>query len=213
MASAPVPRAVDGRRLAPCLAILWAVGLGGLCGCGRPASPPPRTRQEIFTERRSLPALFLTEQTRRRVIAPGDQIVFVDPESGEMCWRAMACRAPNCPGKGPNGEPFLCIEADPTFFRKPDGSLGIDPARAKSQPRKLGFCPKCNEIRDPTTETPAEAERYTQWVQPYELPENAARLAALDEEMQRRVELERRHRITPLPGSEGGDSQASPSPR
>lgn len=188
------------------LAVAIVVAAGALAGCSRPESLP-RTRQEIFNERRSLPTLFLTAETRRRVIAPGDRIVFVDPESGEMCWRAMACRAPNCPGRGPNGEPFLCIEADPTFFRKADGSLGIDPARAKGEPKKLGFCPKCNEIRNPATETEADLEQYAKWVQPYELPENAAKLAALEAEMQRRVELERRHRFTPLP-----DSGESPAP-
>jgi len=186
-----------GRRSARAV-VLLVLAAGCLTGCGRP-TPLPRPRQKIFNERRSLPALFLAAESRRRVIAPGDRIVFVDPESGEICWRALACRAPNCPGRGPQGEPFLCIEADPTFFRQPDGSLGIDPARAKGEPKKLGFCPKCNEIRNPATETAADAERYAQWVQPYELPENAAKLAALDAEMQRRVALERQHRFTPLP--------------
>lgn len=195
-----------GARLAlrPHVALVVMLALSPLAGvgCGRPAPPPPRTRQEIFAERRALPALFLGVETGRRVIAPGDRPVLVDAESGEVCWRAMACRAPNCPGRAADGEPFLCIEADPTFFRKPDGGLGIDPARARGQPRRLGFCPKCNEIRDPATETAADAERYSQWVQPYELPENASKLAALDDEMQRRVQLERRHRFTPLPNAE-----------
>lgn len=196
------------------LALVWRIAkpavaaaatlliLAAVVGCGRSAPPPPRTRQEIFAERRGLPALFLGVETGRRVIAPGDRGVFVDPESGEVCWRALACRAPNCPGRSPDGTDLLCIEADASFFRKPDGSLGIDPARSQGRPRRLGFCPKCNEIRDPATETAADAERYSQWVQPYVLPETAARLAALDDEMQRRVELERRHRFTPLPGSE-----------
>ena len=151
-------------------------------------------------------------ESGRRVIAPGDKVVFVDPESGEICWRAMACRAPTCPGRGPKGEPFLCIEGDPTYFRKGDGTLGIDPGRAKGKSKRLGFCPKCNEIRDPSKETTADAERYTQWVQPYELPENAAKLAALDDEMQRRVDLERRHRFTPLPAAEQPDSQQPKAP-
>jgi len=211
MSSASRCRAFAGRRSFASFALLVLVACGSFVGCGRPTPPPPRSRQEIFAERRSLPALYMSE-TGRRVISSGDKVVFVDPESGEVCWRAMACRAPNCPGRGPNGEPFLCIEGDPTYFPKGDGSLGIDPARARGKPKRIGFCPKCNEIRDPAKETAADVERYSQWVQPYELPENAATLAALNDEMQRRVDLERRHRFTPLPEPERADPEQSRAP-
>ncbi|NBW86305.1 MAG: NUDIX domain-containing protein, partial [Planctomycetia bacterium] len=82
---------------------------------------------------------------------------FVDTESGEVCWVAWACRAPNCPGRGPDGEPFLCIEADMGYFAKPDGTVGYDPKLSAMTPKRVGMCPQCSVIRKPESETPEQA--------------------------------------------------------
>ena len=143
-----------------------------ISGCAK--QPPfPRTRDEIIQESLSLPALYLTEKTRQRVVAPESEgVLIVDKKSGEIAWRALVCTAPDCPGKGPKGEPHICSENDLSYFVKTDGSLGYDPKRMPLDPTKIGMCQKCNSVRNPATETEQKRQQYTQWVQNYVLPES-----------------------------------------
>ena len=187
---------------AACLVRGWLVVmllLGGLLGCSQTAVPPPRTRDQIFTERLNLPALYLTAKTHKRVVAPGSKGLFVDEATGEVCWRALACRAPNCPGRGASGEPYLFTENDLSYFAKPDNSVGFDPKRAKQQPKQVGLCPKCNEILDPAAATPTQGVQHSQWVQAYVLPESLARSQSLDAEFRRRVTFDRQHQMQRTP--------------
>jgi len=88
-----------------------AVLLGGLASCSK-SEPPPRSRDEIFQDRRSLPTVWLTAKSHKRILLPTGQGLFtIDPETGEMLWPAHFCANPNCPGKR-DGEPLLFIEPD-----------------------------------------------------------------------------------------------------
>lgn len=91
---------------------LWiAALLGSLASCTK-SEPPPRSRDDIFQDRRSLPAVWLTVKSHKRIIAPTGQALFtLDPETGEMVWPALFCANLNCPGKR-DGEPLLFIEPD-----------------------------------------------------------------------------------------------------
>jgi len=205
--AAPRPRGDHGRP-APSGSRAWRFGLlvvllAPLAACTKTA-PPPRSRAEIFEDRLRVPTLYISEKSGKRIVAEGGRVNFVDGESGEVCWMAWACHAPGCPGRGPRGEPFLCIEADAGFFAKPDGTVGYDPARSRLTPKRVGMCPQCSAVRKPEAETQQEAAEYTRLVQPHQLPESAVRLARLDEELARRVEWERRHALP------GGVRRGSP---
>ena len=173
---------------------LLVVMLVPLAGCTRPVAPP-RSRDEIFQDRLRVPTLYISEKSGKRIVTEGGRMNFVDTESGEVCWVAWACRAPNCPGRGPDGEPFLCIEADMGYFAKPDGTVGYDPKLSAMTPKRVGMCPQCSVIRKPESETPEQAIEYSRFVQLHQLPEAAARIKQLDEEMARRVEWDRQHAI------------------
>jgi len=178
--------------------LVAALLLGGLVcllsACSK-EPPPPLSRDEIFRQRLELPALYLTAKTHKRVIAPMSKGMFVDAETGEICWPALACNNPDCPGRKA-GEPFVFIEPDAGSYVKPDGSIGYDPARAAAE-RVVGPCPQCAKIRDPRTETNAQRQQYISWVRPYVLPETAERMKQLDEELHRRVLFERRQPTPP----------------
>ncbi len=166
--------------------VLCAAALSG--GCGGDHPPQTRTKEEILQEQSSLPALYLTQESRKRVTAPKSKGVFVDPATGELCWKALACERPDCPGRSADGEPFLFISPDPAMFAAPDGTIGFDPTRqGDGGPESRGQCPKCAEQRNPKSETADEAQQYRDWVVPYVLPKTAARQAELEAELQRRV--------------------------
>ena len=194
------------RRLLPgCLICL-------LCACSK-EPPPPLSRDEIFRQRLELPALYLTAKTHKRVIAPMSKGMFVDADTGEICWPALACNNPDCPGRKA-GEPFVFIEPDAGAYMKPDGSIGYDPARARAAAaeRVLGPCPQCAKIRDPRTETDAQGKQYISWVQPYVLPETAERMEHLDEELHRRILFERRQPTLPAEGKSPSVDSPQPTP-
>jgi hypothetical protein len=164
-----------------------------LASCGQ-SEPPPSTRDEIFRERLALPAVYFTAKTHKRVIAPASKGLFVDEQTGEVCWPALACHNPDCPGRS-GGEPLLFIEPEAGVYAKPDGTIGYDRARATTNQSVVAGCPACLKKRRPQTETPEQRARYVSWVKPYVLPETAARLAELDELLQRRIALDRRQRV------------------
>ena len=180
------------------LAALLLALLVSTAACSRPL-PPPRSRDEIFQDRLRVPTLYIAEKSGKRIVTEGGRMNFVDPESGEVCWVAWECRAPNCPGRGPQGEPFLCIEADAGYFAKPDGTVGYDPKLSALTPRRVGMCPQCSVIRTPEAETPEQAIEYSRYVQLHQLPAAAARIRELDEEMARRVEWDRQHTFVGRP--------------
>ena len=146
-----------------------------LVGCGK-----PRTRDDIFQERVNLPKLYLTGDTSKEVVDSGSKGIFVDPESGEICFEAKECHNPDCPGLS-GGKKYLFIDADPTVVITPDGKIGADPS--KMDPNAIGGCPKCLEKRTPASETPEQKQQYIKWSQPHVLPETAKRLEELDAEL------------------------------
>jgi hypothetical protein len=161
----------------------------------------PRTRDQIFQAKLELPALYLTTGTHKRVIAPANKHVFIDPESGEPCMPALACNNPDCPAFK-DGKPFVFIE-DINLFVKPDKTLGHKP---KFSLTALD-CPECLKTRHLDTEKPEEQQRYHAWVHPYVLPETAEKMKVLDEEFQRRILYERSHQRAVAPAVPVGGPQ------
>jgi hypothetical protein len=132
-------------------------GLALVCliGCSR-----VRSTDEISTEKRQMPRLFLTAKTHTRVVGVKTQGMFKDDATGEDSWPALQCTNPDCPGR--NGE-------EPALF------ICFDVSASKG-------CPACAKKRNFKTESDADRAKYLKFVEPYELPEVRARLHALDEE-------------------------------
>lgn len=189
--------------------LLAVAGTCLLSSCGGEA--PPRARDEIFRERMELPALYFTAQTHQRVIAPMDKGVFVHESTGELCWPALVCNNPNCPGRKAD-EPLLFIEPDMGVYVKADKTIGYDAARARAVAGAAGPCPACAKLRRPASETPAGRQQYIDWVQPYVLPETAAAGAKLDKELQRRIRFERSRQKAPRPDREAAPAPSGPQP-
>jgi len=147
----------------------------------RTTSPEPRSQNEIFLERESLPALFLTAQSRKRITGPGNKQFFLDKESKEICWRAMTCVNPRCPALKSGGKPPIFINPNPSVFIKPDGTIGQDPARAMKAAKAgpLIACPECLKTRNVKNESRDSKEKYLSWVQPYVLPNTVKRIKEL----------------------------------
>ena len=170
--------------------IAWMI-LGLLCfsaGC-KQDEPPPRSRDDVFFERLKLPALYLSADGKTRVIAPANRGLFVDEKSGEICWPALMCQSPECPGRKADGQPFVFVLPDPSIYVKPDGTFGTDSERAEAAKDQPVGCPLCMKDRNLATESPQQRQHYIDWIQPYVLPETAKRLQELDDEDRRREEL------------------------
>jgi hypothetical protein len=179
-------------------------------GCGPRKEPVPRTRDEIFAERQSLPTIYITEKSHRRFTAPVSKALHVDPETKELAWPALACHNPDCPGREADGTPYLFIEPDGASFVTTDGQVGYDAKRAKR--RGGGECPMCLARRVPAKETPQQRQEYLQYVRLYEPPDSAKRREALDEQLQARVRYERRRGGVPRPPNMAGkDGTRAPS--
>jgi hypothetical protein len=150
----------------------------------RTTSPEPRSQDEIFLKRESLPALFLTAQSRKRITAPGNKQFFIDKESKEICWRAMTCFNPKCPALKTGGKLPIFINPNPSVFIKPDGTIGQDPVRALKAAKAgpLVACPECLKTRTVNSESREAKEKYLSWVQPYVLPETIKRIKELEAE-------------------------------
>jgi len=168
-----------------------------------------RSFRQIDKERRELPALFLTAETHKEVIAPGNQGTFVDEKTGELCWPAYTCENPDCPGEEKNGRPHLFIHSDPLVKVGSDGEILYTEAPAGQPPDEYivaqgGFlvptCPACLKNRKLETETDKERQKYLNWVKPYILPKTLKRQKELDEELSRRhADLEERRKRKPKP--------------
>lgn len=158
-----------------------------LASCGK----EPRSRDAIFAERMELPRLYMTLHTLREVTAPSGKGIFVDEQTGEVCWPVLACHNPDCPGRTADGQPYLFIAPDPNMVVQSDGTIGYD-AKAPAPPANPrisldGTCPACRKTRNLKTESPETVQRYVNWVKPHVLPETAERERKLDEEARRRV--------------------------
>ena len=161
--------------------------LGG-CGGKDSPEPTPRTRDAIFKDIQSLPTLYLTAKTNKRIIAGGDKGsgAFVDKETGEICWQAMECGNPKCPGRTGGDEPFIFITPDPGVFVESDGvTFGYDIKKRKPADSATGgACPECLKNRNPKKETQAERDEYIKWIKPHLLPESAKRKKELEAELE-----------------------------
>lgn len=145
---------------------------GTLYDGGPPEKQPvdsPRAQTEIMLEHMALNALFLTEQSKREVIAPLNSVPTFE---GETCWPAYMCTNSSCPGedKGNNGRPFLFINP---------------------RPGTENWCPECLMIRNQSSESGNDRMRFRGYVVPYELPEARRRARELDAERKRRYGTDR----------------------
>ena len=187
-----------------CYLVLAAV----ICGGCNLSEDVPRPASLITADRRALPVLYLTEKSGQEVIAPGNQPLFVDEETGEICYRAFHCTSPHCPNQSSQeGErPPLFIHRNPTAYIDEQGTVSFREVKSSAEfdqlCRQYGTfltptCPACWEVRDPENESPAELQQYIGWVQPYVLPESQQMAAALDEEHRQRLAhmKERRQRV------------------
>jgi hypothetical protein len=166
------------------------IGCMVLAGCGK-----DRSIQEIEKEERSLDALYLTAETGKEITAPGNKGVFVDQETGELCYPAYMCANPDCPGKKSGDRPFLFIHRDVLVRVGPGGKVVRDEIPPGKDPVEFiksrgGFpaptCPACWEVRKARAETPAQKQQFIDWARPYTLPETAKRMEELEQEYQQR---------------------------
>lgn len=164
-----------------CLVMLVAVCFL-MSGCRK----QPRTPEEILKERNALPALFLTQETNQRVIAPGTTVMFGDPKLGEVCWRAKECTNPHCPGRKGEEPVLFIMVVDSGYYVSPEGHLLHDGAKSKTALHQ--GCPHCMKQRNPAEETPQQQARYTLFIRDYELPETEARRKVLDAELKKAME-------------------------
>ena len=144
--------------------LYFCLTLPVLAGC---AESRPKTLEELYDEERKLPAVFITAESGTRVIAPGDQGVFVDEKTGEIAWRALTCTNPDCPAQKPQGEePFLFIAPDPAIIAEPDGTLGYDRSLVDEADNYYGNCPECLKVRNLASESDKDRQRYSNFATP-----------------------------------------------
>ncbi len=160
-----------------------------MAGCG--GEKPPRTLDEIFNEERALPKLYFTAITQKRITAPATIGPFVDKETGEICWPALECINPQCPGRAADGSPFLFISPDNPYVAKPDGTAVPGNPDPKTVRPTGGQCPQCFKIRNRNTESAAVKQKYINMVIQHVLPESQARAKELEQERLKRYEFEK----------------------
>ena len=128
--------------------------------------PQRRPTKDVAIEQLNVNQLYLSERTMTEVIAPARFMAPWDEELGERCFPALTCENPDCPGEPGEGRPYLFI-----VRYSPGGSGGEI------------ICPACAEAFDSANWTDEERVQYRKWVKPYRLPEQAARLKQLDDEL------------------------------
>lgn len=159
-----------------------------VCACGQ---EPPRNSIQVSRDREALTYLYITDKTGTQITAPGSNgLIFVDPGTNEICYRAKYCANPDCPGKQ-GDKPFLFVTPDPTLIVKPDGTIGADPSKARPatdpQQRLInqGLCPECVKKLNLTLEmSEDEKQKYLGFVKEYFPPESAAKAKELQKELQ-----------------------------
>jgi hypothetical protein len=156
----------------------------------------PRNAEVIFQEQQELDGLYFT-RSGKRVNAPLQNGIFLDGESGEICFPALACGNPDCP-KGTEDKPYLFFADDPSVILSGDGTLGMDmnaeitsedPA---TEAMLAGHCPACLESRNLTRESREDWDNYARFVHPYMQPETRAKMRRLDAERKRSKSASRR---------------------
>jgi hypothetical protein len=182
--------------------VVWTVFLTALAGCGRAPS-----LREIETEKSNLEGLYISADTGKVISAPINRGVFVDEETGEICFPAYTCTNPDCPGEGEGDRPFLFIHRDVLMEVGSDGEITYRDIPEGTPPKKyiesLGghqvpTCPACLEKRNLAAETDADRAKYANFAQPYIPPETLKRQAELEELYQkRRAEIRKERRGTP----------------
>lgn len=181
------------RDRSPYLMPRIAILIGGiiLSGCGA-----DRSLSQIEQEMRSLDTLYLTAGSGKKITAAATKGVFVDGESGELCFPAYVCTNPECPGSQGDGQPFLFIHRDVMLRVGPGGEIVRDEMPQGRNPVDViesrgGFanptCPACWEVRRGRPETQAMKQQFVEWAQPYTLPVAAARKKELEDEYQRKA--------------------------
>jgi len=183
---------IERNRRQVCTAplLLGLIGCMALAGCGK-----DRSLHEIEKEKRSLDALYLTAETGKEITAPATKGVFVDEETGELCFPAYMCANPDCPGKKSGDRPFLFIHRDVLLRAGPGGKVVCDEIPPGKDPVEFiksrgGFlaptCPACWKVRKARSETPAQKQQFIDWARPYTFPETAKRVEELEQEYQQR---------------------------
>ena len=174
-----------------CWLLVFVAGLCGLPGCKKKV----RSLRHIEAETRSLPGLYLTADTNREVIAPVNLGVFVDEETGELCFPAYECKNPDCPGEPKGDRPYLFIHRDVLVKVGPDGEILYEDLPEEADPEEyyrsrgsywVPTCPACMQNRNLAQETEEERRKYRLWVKPYELPDALRQRQELEREYQRR---------------------------
>ena len=185
-------RSIERNRWQVCTAplplLLALIGCVVLAGCGK-----ERSIQEIEKEMRSLDTLYLTTESGKEITAPTTKGVFVDKETGELCYPAYMCANPNCPGKKSGDRPFLFIHRDVFLRAGPSGEVVRDEIPQNKDPIEIiksrgGFsaptCPACWELRKGKSETSAQKQQFIEWARPYISPKTATRMEKLEKEYQ-----------------------------
>jgi hypothetical protein len=158
-------------------------------GCGKQSYRP---LEEIREEQASLPTVYLTEKTKQEVVVPINRPVFVHESTGELCYPALICQNPDCPGGTGEGSPGpLFIHSHPLMSAGADGTIQwatippgkipadyIESLGGHSQPT----CPACLKQRKLGSETDEQKKNYQQWVVNYMPPESAKRAEELKKE-------------------------------
>ncbi|HEY2760093.1 MAG TPA: hypothetical protein VGI75_05100 [Pirellulales bacterium] len=167
------------------LFLFVALELFAWCGCSKTPPSKPRTRQQIMAELTGLDQMYMTEKTNQRFISTGGKGKYYDEKLGEVCWPALCCNAPDCPGRKPDGTPYIFIEPDPGVKLKPDGTMEFNVKAAKQDRIPWdGFCPLCWAAKNLKSASAAERQKYINYVRVYELPESKKRREALEAELQ-----------------------------
>jgi hypothetical protein len=167
-----------------------------LAGCG--SEPQARDPETIFQQQQKLDGLYFT-RSGKEVTAPLHRGIFIDVDSGEICFPAVACHNPACPERG-SSEPYRFFIDDPSVILSGDGSLGTnmkveitssDPA---VEALLSGHCPACLETRNLTRESRSDWDDYSRFVRPYMPADTRAEMRRLDEERKRSEDAARRKR-------------------
>jgi hypothetical protein len=142
----------------------------------QPPQPlPPRSITEIDLEQKSLNGVFLTEKSRKLVIAPRDVAKFlIHEETGERAWHAYECVNPQCPGEKHSGfdrHVFIHVAGDT------EGHI---------------LCPACTAERNLAAESREQIQQWGRLVRVCELPETLRRRKQLDAERRQAIEAMQR---------------------
>jgi hypothetical protein len=134
--------------------------------------------------------LYFTEDGRE-IIAPGNsQHVVIDPVSGGLAWGAWQCDNPSCPGRKPDGKPFLFPWPNPFCYVTSERKVGKRQPETDADLRQAEEladvqCPACVKNRNLAAESAETRQQFRLWCRQHELPQAAEQRAKLAEEYRR----------------------------